>query len=234
MDNIEQTKYPTFESALGQIDILLSKHKYKWSIKALAWLDWDDVAQIIRMHLFKKWHLYDKNKPLSPWVNMIINNQMINLSRNIYLSMERPCLQNGGCAYNEGNDGCSFTASGKQCGECPLFRKWEKSKKNSHNINLPLPMANHEQEVYELPYEEVNLDKGIINFHKKMKEMLTNTEYKVYHFLYIEHLSEQDTAQKMNYISTEKGRIAGYNTFLRIRKRILEIANKIKGEIDFV
>jgi Sigma-70 region 2 len=234
MEPPKDFKYLTFESAIKEIDILLSKHRYKWQIKALAWLDWEDIAQIIRLHLFKKWDLYNKEKPLAPWVNMIINNQMINLSRNVYLSMERPCLQNGGCAFNEGNDSCSFTKSGQQCGECPLFRKWEKSKKNSHNINLPVPMENHINEVFEMPSQDINLDKAIINFHEKMREMLTNTEYKVYNFLYIEHLSEQAVAEKMNYISTEKGRVAGYNSFLRIKKKILEVANKIKNEIDFV
>ena len=55
-----------------------------------------------------------------------------------------------------------------------------------------------------------------------MKEMLTNTEYRVYYYLYMQHLSEEETAEKMNYISRENGRTPGYNSFIRIKKKILK------------
>lgn len=224
----------SFEEALPIINELLSKNKHKWLIKALPWLSWEDVEQIIRLHIFKKFHLFDQKQKLEPWANMIINNQMINLSRNVYLSMERPCLQNGGCAFNEGNDHCSFTPSGNQCSECPLYAKWEKTKKHSHNINLPLSLVNHEQEVFDIPTEDVNLDKAILQFNEKIKEKLTKIEYKIYHYIYIQHLSDLSVAEKMGYLSNEKNRKAGYATILRIKKKIWKVANEIKHEIDFI
>ena len=32
----------------------ISLHKSKWFLKSVQWLDWEDVAQIIRIHIYKK------------------------------------------------------------------------------------------------------------------------------------------------------------------------------------
>lgn len=229
MENISpEYNYPTFDSAIPIIEILLNKHKYKWSIKAIeGWFDFDDVKQIIYMHLFKKWHLYKPQQRLEPWVNAIISNQMINLSRNVYLSSERPCIQNGGCAFNEGNDNCSYTASGKQCEECPLYGKWNKKKRHAHNIKLPVSLVNHELEVFEMPMQDVNLEKGIINFNIKMEEVLNEDEFKVYNLLYMQHLSEKEATEKLECKPTS-------SSYVKIKKKILEVAYKVKNEIDFI
>lgn len=86
-------------------------------------MDFNDVSQILRIHINNKWPLYDQKQPLAPWVNRIISNQIKNLIRNNYGNYSRPCLK---CSAAEGEDLCKIY--GKQCGACPLYKKWEKRK----------------------------------------------------------------------------------------------------------
>ncbi|NDG33354.1 sigma-70 family RNA polymerase sigma factor, partial [bacterium] len=92
-------KKPSFESLIDVIDSEIIKRKNKWNLTAINWMDFHDVAQILRIHIHKKWHLYDHKKPLAPWVNRIISNQIKNLIRNNYSNFTRPCLK---CAAAEG------------------------------------------------------------------------------------------------------------------------------------
>ncbi len=71
-----------FENCIEIIDQEISKRKNKWTLTSISWMDFDDISQILKIHIFKKWHLYDQNKPLSPWLNRIISNQLKNLIRN--------------------------------------------------------------------------------------------------------------------------------------------------------
>ena len=44
-----------FEDFIEVIDREILKRKPKWNLKSLAWIDYDDVSQIIRIHIHKKW-----------------------------------------------------------------------------------------------------------------------------------------------------------------------------------
>ena len=44
-------KKQTYEDKFEIIDNEISKRYYKWHLHALAWLDFDDVSQIIRTHI---------------------------------------------------------------------------------------------------------------------------------------------------------------------------------------
>ena len=88
-----------FEDKREDLDQLLLKYRPKWQLSALAWLDYDDVCQIIRLHVYNKWHLWDQSRPFKPWASMIISNQIKNLIRNNYTSFANPCLR---CQYNMG------------------------------------------------------------------------------------------------------------------------------------
>ena len=76
---------------------------FKWNLKSLSWIDYDDVAQIIRIHIHKKWHLYNQEKPIGPWLNTLISNQIKNLIRNNYANLSKPCYR---CDAAEGEDLC--------------------------------------------------------------------------------------------------------------------------------
>ena len=81
----------SFENSIAIVDEEIRKRKSKWTLAALAWIDFEDVEQILRIHIYKKWSLYDAQKPLAPWLNIIISNQIKNIIRNNYGNYARPC-----------------------------------------------------------------------------------------------------------------------------------------------
>ena len=220
-------KKPKFEDFITEIDAEIAKRKNKWNLSAINWMNFEDVSQIIRIHIFKKWHLYDPAKPLAPWLNRIISNQIKNLIRNNYGNYSRPCLR---CDAAEGEDLCRIYE--KQCSNCPLYKNWELSKKVAYDIKIPVPLENHQQEVFNLSYSKIDLPSNIEKIHKKMKETLRPLEWKVYSFLYIENLSEKETAKKMGYKTSEKNRSPGYKQIKNIQKTIISKVKKLMGDGD--
>ena len=222
-------KKPTFESLIDSINSEIIKRKNKWNLTAINWMDFSDVSQILRIHIYKKWHLYDSAKPLAPWVNRIISNQIKNLIRNNYSNFTRPCLK---CAAAEGDDGCAIYS--KQCKTCPLYANWEKSKKNAHDTKLTLSIENHHQEINDMPINNFNMERTAENIHTKMQKVLKPIEWKVYQHLYIEGKDEEQTAKLMGYRTSEKNRIAGYKQIKNIKKIIIIKVKKhlYNGDID--
>jgi RNA polymerase sigma factor (sigma-70 family) len=213
-----------FEDCISAIDKEIAKRKNKWSLSALSWMDFDDVSQIIRIHVYKKWHLFDQNKPLAPWLNRIISNQIKNLIRNNYGNYARPCLK---CAASEGTDLCTIYE--KQDSTCPLYANWVRSKQIAHNIKLPVPLENHSQEIYSQQDDKIDINENIERVHKKMKEILKPIEWKVYRLLYIDHKNEEEAAKSMGYRTTEKGRSPGYKQIKNIKRTIIK---KVKASIE--
>ena len=226
----ENPKPLIFEDAIGAIDAEIQKRRGKWTLTILAWMDFDDVAQIIRVHIWKKWNLYDQCKPLAPWLNRIISNQIKNLIRNNYGNFSRPCLK---CAAAEGEDLCSIY--GRQCVDCPLYANWEKTKKKAHDTKLPVSLENHAQEVSCMEHQSSDLEEASQKLHLAMKRVLKPFEWNVYSKLYIENMDEEEAAKSMGYKTNEKNRSPGYKQLKNIKKTILEKAKKIlkDGQIDF-
>ena len=82
-------KYEDFSEL---IDAELNKRRNNWFLTSVSWLDFDDVCQIIRAHIHKKWTQWDQDRPIKPWLNKIISNQFKNILRNNYSNYARPCL----------------------------------------------------------------------------------------------------------------------------------------------
>lgn len=219
----------TFEESIEDINKELCKRRGKWTLTALAWMDFEDVAQIIRFHIFKKWALYDQTKPLAPWVNTVISSQIKNLLRNNYSNYSRPCLH---CAAAEGESDCRIYQ--KQCSDCPLYKKWEMKKKSAHDIKLPVSLSNHEQEVFEKPCQSIDWDRSTANLHKLMKTKLKPVEWRVYTYLYIQFKTETEVAKLMGYKTSENRRPAGYKQIQNIKNAILKKVNEFKDEIEIV
>jgi hypothetical protein len=222
-------KKPTFEERINEINSEIIKRKNKWNLTAINWMDFSDVSQILRIHIYKKWHLYDAKKPLAPWVNRIISNQIKNLIRNNYSNFTRPCLK---CAAAESEDGCAIY--GAQCNSCPLFANWERSKKNAHDTKLTVSIENHSQEINDMPMDSLNVEETAKNIHLKMQKVLKPIEWKVYYHLYVEGKDEEQTAKLMGYRTSEKNRVAGYKQIKNIKKIIILKVKKhlYNGEID--
>jgi RNA polymerase sigma factor (sigma-70 family) len=219
----------SFEDKISEINQEINKRRHKWNLTTLAWMDFSDVSQILRIHIYKKWNLYDPKKPLAPWVNRIVSNQIKNLIRNNYGNYSRPCLR---CAAAEQEDGC--TIYGSQCSKCPLYAKWEKSKKSAHDIKLPVALENHTQEVHNIIEDEIDIEKTAKNIHAKMQQVLKPIEWKFYELYYIKHKSEEESAKLMGYKTTEKNRKIGYKQVKNLKKSIMIKVKKYlyNGDID--
>jgi DNA-directed RNA polymerase specialized sigma24 family protein len=74
----EKSNY-TYEDKSKEIDQEIKKRRGKWFLDSLAWFDFEDVEQIVRAHIYKKWHQWDQSRSLKPWINKIITNQMKNI-----------------------------------------------------------------------------------------------------------------------------------------------------------
>tara|TARA_R100000808_G_scaffold8266_1_gene23486 strand:+ start:20666 stop:21361 length:696 start_codon:yes stop_codon:yes gene_type:complete len=223
---------PSFEESIDFINQEINKRRHKWSLTSLNWMDFDDVSQIIRVHIYEKWHLYKEDKPLGPWLNRIISNQIKNLIRNNYGNYSRPCLK---CAAQEGHDGCKIYD--KQDSSCPLFARWEKTKKSAYNIKIPLSLEDHSYEVQRIALSDsMDIERNAKKLHKKMKEILKPNEWIVYEGLFIKNLEEIEVASSLGYVSTEKNRNPGYKQIKNLKKNIIEkvkITLK-KGDVDFL
>jgi hypothetical protein len=218
-----------FEDYIEQIDLEIKKRRSKWNLTALSWMDFDDVSQILRIHIFKKWHLYDTKKPLNPWINRIISNQIKNLIRNNYGNYCRPCLK---CAAAEAGDLCYIY--GKQSESCPLFANWSRTKKQAYNAKLPVSINDHTYEINSTEYSDIDI-LGVMNkISIKMKEVLKPAEWKIYEALYIEHMSEEDAATLMGYKTNEKNRVPGYKQIKNVKKAIIKKVKRMleDGEIE--
>lgn len=191
--------FRSFEDCIKEIDKELFKRKGKWQLTALAWLDFDDVCQIIRLHIYEKWSKYDQNRPLAMWVNTVITNQIKNLIRNLYSNFSRPCIR---CAAAEGEDLCKIYT--KQCVACPIFKKWESSKLQAYNLKLPVTLENHTQEVYNAPSTHMNDLEMAEKLHEVMKGKLNQNDWKVYEALYVTELSDAEVIILMRYKGGEK------------------------------
>tara|TARA_R110000824_G_scaffold11183_1_gene48480 strand:- start:10184 stop:10870 length:687 start_codon:yes stop_codon:yes gene_type:complete len=224
-------KKPKFEDYIEQIDLEIKKRKSKWNLTALSWMDFDDVSQILRIHIFKKWHLFDTDKPLNPWINRIISNQIKNLIRNNYGNYCRPCLK---CAAAESGDLCYIY--GKQSDACPLYANWEKTKKQAYNAKLPVSINDHSLELNSTEYTNVDILEMMKKLNKKMEEVLKPAEWKIYKALYIDDKSEEDAATLMGYKTNEKNRVPGYKQIKNVKKSIIKKFKKMleDGEIEII
>lgn len=222
-------KNKKFEDFLPLINNEINKRRNKWNLSILNWIDFEDVSQIIRFHIFKKWKLYDDNKPILPWINRIISNQIKNLIRNNYGNYARPCLK---CTAAFGENGCKIY--GDQNTVCPMFSHWYKNKKNAYNLKMPVSLEDHSSEINNQPFENYDIQKASEDLHSKMKQILRPIEWQVYDLLYIKNKTEEQVCRILKFKYDKKAPTT-YNKQLRnIQKLIIKKAKKcIKdGDID--
>lgn len=217
-----------YEECYNIIEEELNKRRGKWFLTSLAWIDFDDVKQIIATHLHKKWSQWDQSRPLRPWLNRIISNQLKNILRNYYSNYAKPCLNcpfnQSGIAEEEQVGLCGFTESKTQCNECPLYAKWEKTKKSAYDIKMAVTLENH---VHEIKYNSSSfeIENAQEKLHQEMKKILSEKNFYIYQMLFIENITDEEVAKRLGYKTTEKGRKAGYKQIKNLKKQF-----KIKAE----
>ena len=220
-----------FEDCIDVIDQEISKRRNKWTLTSIAWMDFDDISQILKIHIYKKWHLYDNSKPLAPWLNRIISNQLKNLIRNNYSNYCKPCLK---CAAAEPDSACSIY--GSQDDRCPLYKSWVQKKKSAYDVKMALPLEKHKEQINEVEVSPADIELGIFKLNKKLKEILKPNEWIVYEGFYVLNKSEKEIAEQLNFKTTEKNTTPGYKQIKNIQKAILIKAKKIlsKNDLDWI
>ena len=171
----------------------IAKRRNKWS---LIYLDFDDVSQLIFIRVIKKYAKYNPElSEYSHWINTVISNAIRNILRDNHSRWQRPCL--AGCIHATGGNHCSFTPSGIQCAECPLYKKWQKSKEDNFNVNQTLALDNHLQEVHSMPSDSVDIldSKKIID--QQMKVKLNRFEYGIYKSIFIDEKDEKKVTDNL-------------------------------------
>jgi len=218
-----------FESCINLINTEILKRKNKWTLSTLNWIDFEDVSQIIRFHIYKKWELYDESKPMLPWVNRIISNQIKNLIRNNYGNYARPCLK---CAAALGENECRIY--GKQEQACPMFNNWSKTKKNAYDLKMAVSIEDHSYEINNQLCVNLDIQKATQNLHRKMKQILKPVEWKVYELLYIDYKTEEQVCKILKFKYDKKAKSAYNKQLKNIQKSIIKKAKQClaNGEID--
>lgn len=217
----------TFEDSIDIIDREIAKRKGKWTLNAISWMDYEDVAQIIRIHIYKKWHMYDSTMPLSPWLNRIISRQIKNLIRNHYGNYIKPCVR---CHASFNDNQCKIY--GVQDAACPQYFNWLKSKANAYHTKLPVSIEKHQKEINTRPCHLSQFNYDVQELHYKMEKVLSKTEWRVYKMLYIDLMDESEVTKTMKLTSNEKGRTPGYKWLTNIKSSIIEkVKKQLKKDI---
>jgi len=230
-------KKKKFEDMYEIIDQVIKKRKNKWKLKAITWFDFEDIEQIIKLHIYKKWHLWDQSRAIEPWVNRIVTNQIRNIIRNNYTSFARPCLS---CPFNQNKEGdtgaemsCGFTTSGKQCNECPLYAKWEKIKKSAYDVKITVSLENHKNYFMNFEssasYDYKNAENKL---HDLMKTNLSDKHFFVYKMFFIDNLTDDQVAKILRFKTSEKGRKAGYKQIKNLKKMLYIKAQNLLKDND--
>ena len=126
---------------------------------------------------------------------------MKNILRNNYSNFVRPCLScpfNQSCATKNGGESslCGFTKSGLQDSSCPLYAKWERTKKPAYGIKMALALENHSHEANAIQDHDFDMTDAQNKLNEFMKQELSEKQFQVYDLLFIQHMDEEKVAKK--------------------------------------
>lgn len=221
----------SFEDAHDDIEEMLRKFRVKWQLDALAWMDYDDVCQLVRIHIFDKWHLWDQERPLRPWLSTVIGNRIKNLIRDNYTNYAKPCLR---CVHFLGGDGCALLTNHVQSEACEEFAKWKKKKERAYNLKLPLPMEECIQ-INSEAEEHVNFDKSEIRLHEEVLKRLPEKQQIIYRMLYMEGKTNSEVARRFGFkADMDNRKTARYKHINNLRKKFYELAKQVVREGDIL
>jgi hypothetical protein len=221
----------TFEDNSDIIDSAIRKQKNKWQLNAINWFDFEDVEQIIKIHIHKKWDMWDQTRSLEPWIGRIISNQIRNLIRNHYGNYVRPCMK---CEFNTGEDSCAATSSGIQDSQCKFYSKWHSQKKAGLDLKITLSTENHINEISSRPDNSFSYDLSVKKLNEYMKQQLSVLHYDAYIMLFFEDRSEEEVAAFMGYKTNEKKRKAGYRQVKNLKSAFQKKAEDIIKNFDII
>lgn len=222
---------PSFEDSLPCIIEQIEKRRKKWNVH-ISWIDFDDIKQLLLIHIFEKWYQFDPEKgELSHWVSSICSAQIKNHWRNLLGNTVPPCEY---CPANEGGDKCKVFQT-KDPEKCGILAKWENSKKEKYNLKLA---ANIDDFSNTLSYDHDHANHDYEAAHLKIniliKDKLTKKQYKIYEMLYVQNMNEDDIGKELGYKKQNSKRNTGYASLRIYKKIIIEKIKEVIRENDII
>jgi len=221
-----------YEDKSDDIDLILKKYRAKWQLDAITWMDYDDVCQTIRLHIFNKWHLWDQTKPFAPWAATVASNQIKNMIRNNYSNYARPCLR---CEHFLGGDGCGLLSNHIQGPQCPLYAKWMKKKANAFNLKMPVPIENASglSEIY--IEEHIDMSKSQERMHEAIMAELSPKHALIYRRLFMDGSSHEDVAKEFGFkADSDPRKTKRYKHISNLKKRFYDIGRRVISEQEIL
>jgi hypothetical protein len=215
-----------FEDKIEVIDKLIESRRGRWTLDQITYMDWADVAQLIRIHIADKWEQWDQSRPLEKWASKVIKHRIINLIRDHYGKVTPPCVT---CPFNTNLGGCSRTRSGKQDNDCLAYRKWEKRKGSAYGLKLAAPLEDYDGAGTSIDFDMI---KSIDKFHDQMKVKLNEKLWNAYTLLYIEHLNDTEVVKRLGFKTKEKDRLPGYRQLSNMKAKIIKVAKELIQDFD--
>lgn len=195
---------------------MLESKRHKWLLHADPSIDYDDVANRIRFHIYKKIDQFKEEEgEIGAWLNTLISNQLLNIQRDTHGHLAKKCR----------SQSCIYCDSGRE-EECPEYQNWVKNKKSKFDIKLPLSIEHHTQEVYDKPSESLDYNHIQQEIAIKIKSILTKQEFRVYKCLFIQFKTESETNQT---VRLERGisDSANLRKISILKKRLISMAKEI-------
>lgn len=210
----------SFEDKLQEIEIALERKRAKWQLDAVASIDYDDIKQIIMTHIYKKWHLWNQEKPVEPWLSRVVSNQFKNLLRNHYGNYANPCPDQ----HLADHDPLT----------CPICTKWRQSKKSAYDVKLAVTIENHTNEIHEKKDETLDLEAATKKLSDEIKKELTPRQFVAFKMLFVQNYTEEEVAKYLGFKTNERKRSAGYKQIKNLKKIFQEKAKIIIKEKDIL
>ena len=219
----------SYEDKFPIIEREIRKRKGKWQLTILRHMNFEDVEQILKLHIWKKWHLWDQTRKLEPWISRVCSHQIMNLFRNLYTNYARPCVQ---CKFSLGEEGCEKTPSGEQCAECPLYEKWTKSKRNGYHIKMPLELENHAQEVNSKVDENINFRETFRRLQEELDKVLNEKQSLAFKLFFVEKKSDDEAADLLGMKDNPKNKYIRRKEVSLLKEELQAAVRKILKESD--
>ncbi len=225
-----------FEDISDELDTILRGKRGFWNLEAICHVSYDDICQIIRLHIHSKFNQWDQSLPFSGWAVEIVTNQIINLREQYYGKYAPPCRK---CSEDLGSNLCAKTESGIKCSECPLFSKWEQKKEAAYRIVLAesADKSYYDEEEGEgrIKIEAAQSPDYFLasaRLHELVMRGLNERMKKVYRLLYIESRSDDYVAKELGFLTNEKGKRPGYRSIWGMKRTLIARAKEVMKNTD--
>jgi len=217
-----------FEESLPEINRIISINIGKWKLQgAIPSISKEDIEQELRMRLWNKWHLYDPDKgPLPQWLSTVCSNAIKTHLRNHYYKFSSPCA---GCPANLTGGQCKLFGQTESL-NCKIYKNWVAEKKTQCDINLPVALDHHTQEVSEKPWDESNIFEELEELKDKLREKLNYNEFYIFNAIYLEDKTDLEIINDLKFSS----RAQGMRAIKQLKDMIVDLVKSILIEEEMI